>query len=173
MKNKVQEALQKARNSSLGAKKHNEKTSVTKSVLTKDFTKVPGFTKYGVTKDGKLISIATGNVQQIPTGKKKYLIYADNGQRKPISMEDIKQLLPKKKKEAKAKKSIAVSDDRVKELKGRADIKLILDSTDKKHYKIFMLSKKSLDNKEIAILLDTNTGHVYNELKRYQENPNR
>lgn len=175
MKNQVSEALHKAKMSTLGAKKQNEKTSVTKSLLTKDYTKVPGFTKYGVTKDGKLISISTGNIQQIPTGKKKYLIYADDGKRKPISMDDILKLLPKKSKALKEKKAKtpAISDERIKELKAKPEIKTILESDDKKHYKIFMLNKKSLDNKEIAILLGTNTGHVYNELKRYEENPNR
>jgi transposase len=38
-----------------------------------------------------------------------------------------------------------------------------------KHVKIYKLSQLGLKNKEIATLLGTNAGHVYNALKKYKE----
>jgi transcriptional regulator len=40
----------------------------------------------------------------------------------------------------------------------------------KKHIKIFKLKQAGLKNKEIADLLGTNAGHVYNALKKYNGN---
>lgn len=39
--------------------------------------------------------------------------------------------------------------------------------TCRKHVKIYKLKQIGLTKKEIAQLLGTNVGHVYNELKRY------
>jgi transcriptional regulator len=39
-----------------------------------------------------------------------------------------------------------------------------------KHIKIFKLKQTGLKNKEIANLLGTNSGHVYNALKKYNGN---
>lgn len=41
----------------------------------------------------------------------------------------------------------------------------------KKHIKIYKLNQLGLNNKEIAETLSTNTGHVYNALKKYSVNP--
>jgi DNA-binding NarL/FixJ family response regulator len=40
----------------------------------------------------------------------------------------------------------------------------------KKHIKIYKLKQLGLSNKEIAESLKTNTGHVYNALKKYDAN---
>ena len=40
----------------------------------------------------------------------------------------------------------------------------------KKHIKIYKLKQLGLSNKEISEALMTNTGHVYNALKKYNEN---
>ena len=42
----------------------------------------------------------------------------------------------------------------------------------KKHVKIYKLKQIGLSNKEIAELLKTNVGHVYNALKKYDANDN-
>lgn len=60
-----------------------------------DFRPVPGFTDYGVNSSfTQLVSKKTGKAQQIPAGKKKYLIFNDKCDRKSIGMEEIKLLLP-------------------------------------------------------------------------------
>lgn len=41
----------------------------------------------------------------------------------------------------------------------------------KKHIKIYKLKQLGLSNREIAGTLGTNTGHVYNALKDYYNNP--
>jgi len=41
----------------------------------------------------------------------------------------------------------------------------------KKHIKIYKLKQLGLTNKEVAIELSTNTGHVYNSLKNYDNKP--
>ena len=52
------------------------------------------------------------------------------------------------------------------------DVKEIVNSTKlKKHQKIYLLSQKGLDNKEIASQLQTNAGHVWNALNDYKKNP--
>lgn len=40
----------------------------------------------------------------------------------------------------------------------------------KKHVKIYKLKQLGLTNKEIAEVLQTNVGHVYNALKKYDAN---
>jgi transcriptional regulator len=40
-----------------------------------------------------------------------------------------------------------------------------------KHTKIFLLKQMGLKNSEIAKLLETNAGHVYNALKKYDADP--
>lgn len=40
----------------------------------------------------------------------------------------------------------------------------------KKHVKIYKLKQLGLTNKEIAEALQTNVGHVYNALKKYDAN---
>lgn len=49
----------------------------------------------------------------------------------------------------------------------------ILRLTCKKHIKIYKLKQLGLKNVEIAKLVGTNSGHVYNALKTYQNNPDR
>ena len=46
----------------------------------------------------------------------------------------------------------------------------IIQMTGKKHVKIFKLSQLGIEKKEIAKLLGTNYGHVYNTLKDYEKN---
>jgi hypothetical protein len=41
----------------------------------------------------------------------------------------------------------------------------------KKHVKIYKLKQLGLKNSEIAKLLETNAGHVYNALKKYEADP--
>jgi hypothetical protein len=40
----------------------------------------------------------------------------------------------------------------------------------KKHVKIYKLKQLGLKNSEIATMLETNAGHVYNALKKYDLN---
>lgn len=61
----------------------------------KQYRKIPGFSDYAVSADGAVISTKTGKVQQIPSGKKKYLIFNDKGERRSIGLEEITTLLPK------------------------------------------------------------------------------
>lgn len=42
-----------------------------------------------------------------------------------------------------------------------------------KHVKIYLLSVLGVKNSEIAKLLGTNAGHVYNVLKAYKANPDK
>lgn len=46
---------------------------------------------------------------------------------------------------------------------------LALDS--KKHVKIYLLKQSGKTNKEIAEILETGAGHVYNALKKYDLKP--
>lgn len=46
----------------------------------------------------------------------------------------------------------------------------ILQLTCKKHIKIYKLNQLGLPNKQVATLLGTNAGHVYNALKSYHGN---
>jgi hypothetical protein len=43
--------------------------------------------------------------------------------------------------------------------------------TCKKHIKVFLLSGLGLKNKEVAKLVGTNSGHVYNVIKDYKNHP--
>lgn len=43
--------------------------------------------------------------------------------------------------------------------------------TCKKHVKIYKLKQNGMTNKQIAEAVGTNTGHVYNALKKYELNP--
>jgi hypothetical protein len=47
----------------------------------------------------------------------------------------------------------------------------ILQLNSKKHIKIWKLHKLGLSNKEIASLLGTGVGHVFNVLKEYNSKP--
>lgn len=42
-----------------------------------------------------------------------------------------------------------------------------------KHIKMFKLKNEGLSNKQIAELLGTNVGHVYNEMKKYGDDQSR
>lgn len=46
----------------------------------------------------------------------------------------------------------------------------VIELNSKKHVKIYKLKQIGLTNKEIASLLNTNAGHVYNALKKYETN---
>ena len=46
----------------------------------------------------------------------------------------------------------------------------VIELNTKKHIKIYKLKQLEFSNKLIANLLKTNTGHVYNVLKKYNEN---
>lgn len=50
-------------------------------------------------------------------------------------------------------------------------VKKILDLECKKHIKMFKLKAQGFTNKQIADLLETNAGHVWNALKKYEEKP--
>lgn len=151
------------------------KTTTDTKALKGDYKEVPGFKDYEYNSAKVLRSKKSGKVQMIPTGKKKYLIYDSNGKRKPIGTEELDALcFPKKEKvKTQGKKNYIPQDIDTKKLLSNIAIKNIVNGGDKKHYKMYLLSKKDLNNKEIAALLETNTGHVYNELKRYKENPSR
>ena len=58
-----------------------------------DYITVPGFKDYEINSKNVLRSKKTGNIQQIPAGKKKYLIFASNGTRKSIGTEEINALI--------------------------------------------------------------------------------
>lgn len=47
----------------------------------------------------------------------------------------------------------------------------VVNMTCKKHVKIYKLKQIGLSNKEIAETLKTNSGHVYNALKKYELKP--
>lgn len=47
----------------------------------------------------------------------------------------------------------------------------ILNLTCLKHIKIYKLHQLGLKDKEVAALLNTNAGHVYNALKKYKNDP--
>lgn len=51
------------------------------------------------------------------------------------------------------------------------DIQKILSLTCLKHVKIYKLKQLGKTNKEIAVLVGTNAGHVYNALKDYESKP--
>ena len=46
----------------------------------------------------------------------------------------------------------------------------VIEMSAKKHVKIYKLKQLGLSNKEIAEALQTNVGHVYNALKKYDAN---
>jgi hypothetical protein len=64
-----------------------------------DYKDIPGFTQYEVNSAGVVRRKITKAVQQIPSGKKKYLLFNDKGERRSIGPEDIKGLVPFKKPE--------------------------------------------------------------------------
>lgn len=49
----------------------------------------------------------------------------------------------------------------------------ILELDCKKHIKIFKLHQLGLSNKEIAELIKTNQGHVWNVINSYKSNPDK
>jgi hypothetical protein len=60
-----------------------------------NFRSVPGFSKYEISADGNCLrSRETGKVQQVPNGKKKYLIFNDKGERRSIGKDEIIASLP-------------------------------------------------------------------------------
>lgn len=46
----------------------------------------------------------------------------------------------------------------------------VIEMNAKKHVKIYKLKQLGLTNKEVAEALQTNVGHVYNALKKYDAN---
>lgn len=107
-KNKMDEALLRAKKTSTTIK---QSANVVKAAAGQ-LQVVPGFKDYVVNANfTELISKKTGKVQQIPAGKKKYLIFNDKGERRSISMEDIKASLPKSavKSEGQSKTEIIIS----------------------------------------------------------------
>ncbi len=46
----------------------------------------------------------------------------------------------------------------------------VIEMSAKKHVKIYKLKQLGLTNKEVAEALQTNVGHVYNALKKYDAN---
>ena len=46
----------------------------------------------------------------------------------------------------------------------------VIEMSAKKHVKIYKLKQLGLTNKEVAEALQTNAGHVYNALKKYDAN---
>ncbi len=51
------------------------------------------------------------------------------------------------------------------------DTNAVINLSCKKHMKIYKLKQLGLTNKQIASELKTNSGHVYNALKKYNDKP--
>lgn len=56
-------------------------------------------------------------------------------------------------------------------MEDKAKINAIYNLDCKKHIKIYKLNQMGLTNKQIADVLMTNAGHVYNALKDYKDKP--
>jgi hypothetical protein len=99
-KTKLEDVVSKAKNSLSNAK------SAVNNITAKNGsdTVIPGFSDYAVNAAGQVVSRKTGKVQQIPNGKKKYLIFNDKGERKSIGLDEIKEKTKHVDKNAKAKR---------------------------------------------------------------------
>lgn len=84
-------------------------------------------------------------------------------------IEDFK--VTSKKVVVKNKKELAKPN--LKPISETLDVKKIVSLDCKKHIKMFKLSRIGMPQKEIAGLLNTNVGHVWNELNRYKDNDKR
>lgn len=84
---KLNEVLDRAKSSL------NKTKTAANAVTAKNGTDkvIPGFSDYAINAAGEVVSRKTGKQQQIPKGKKKFLIYNDKGERKSISLDEIKE----------------------------------------------------------------------------------
>lgn len=96
----VETALQRAKNKAAVIDKYADQLAAKQH----PFRRIPGFSDYEVNAQGVVKSIKTGKVQQIPAGKKKYLIFNDKGERRSIGPEEIINLLPKAESKVKPSK---------------------------------------------------------------------
>lgn len=134
-----------------------------------DYITVPGFKDYEQNSKDVLRSKKTGKVQQIPAGKKKYLIFNTAGNRKPVSIEEINALIgprtspttnstkPKKVRKPRAEK-VELTQERINELNSLPTVQTILAEKNKKHKKCMLLNNAGLNTDEIIAVLGTPRG---------------
>lgn len=86
------------------------------------------------------------------------------------SKQKMSELPPIKKVKTEKKSSIPVFD-----VSKNKTVQDILKQKVEKHYKMYQLSllDENFSNRQIAVLTNTNQGHVWNELNRYKNDPNR
>lgn len=134
------------------------------------FRSVPGFSAYEISAKGVLRSRKTGKVQQIPTGKSKYYITNDKGERRSIGLDEIKALLPppvkaqdektkKAPKERKASESKEeITSERLDQIRNKPAVREIFNDGGKKHVLCFKLHEAGFSTAEIMALTDTPYG---------------
>lgn len=142
-----------------------------------NFRSVPGFSEYEISADGNCLrSRKTGKQQVVPTGKRKYFIFNDKGERRSIGKDEILALLPtvskasaKKEKAAKTTKerkprngNVEVTGEDLEALKNNSKVKNILKDGGKKHLLCFKLHSAGFTTPQIMAL----TGCPYNATKR-------
>lgn len=116
------------------------------AVQNKNYRVIPGFKDYGLLPGGELISLKTNKVQQIPNGKKKYLIFNSKGERRSIGLDEIKEKLKSVEK--------PIKNTKVKGEKGET-----------KKERILNLYKDGKNYKEIADSLEIPYNTVYVTIK--------
>lgn len=107
----------KNNNAALEAVLKNAKSKVVDVKATKnDYRPIPGFTKYEVNSAGVVRRILTGAIQQLPTGKTKYLLFNDKNERRQFDPKEIKKIVPTKtaniKEGGPSKKEIIIALDK-------------------------------------------------------------
>lgn len=145
------------------------KASKNAKAAVNDYLTVPGFKDYEFNSECVLRSKKTGNIQQIPAGKKKYLIFNSKNQRKSIGESEILTLLIDQRKETPkaAKKTgepkprkvkVELTEGRIAELNAQPSIIKILTEKNKKHAKCMLLNNAGLSTDEIMAVLGTPRG---------------
>lgn len=110
-----------------------------------DYHIIPGFSDYALSKKDQVFSRKTDKIQQIPKGKKKYLIFNDKGERRSISLVEIKA--------------------KITEVFGKKTDKPKGEKSDSKKTQILALHKEGKTAKEISEELGFKYNSVYITIK--------
>jgi hypothetical protein len=136
---------------------------------------IPGFPKHELGTNNVVRGIKNKTALSLKKGTGKYYLPNDKGEYKLITLEAIKNLLPKEepkaatpKREPKPRKFVTA--EHVLQLQSTTDVKGILDAKLKQHEKIYLLHELKFNNHEIAGLLGCTPGNVSRGIWMYKSN---
>lgn len=132
--------------------------------MSEDYRRIPApFSSYEINSKDVIRGVENQMTQSIKKGTTKYYLKNDSGERKLISLEDIKKMLPQQQASAspqKPKKDKAVKERREPKtpirtidslsVKDRAEVKSILELDASNYVKSWKLHKSGYTNDEIA-----------------------